>query len=115
MYSKELLKGTIEALILQTLESRGRLYGYEIAKQIKEISDEKIMISEGSLYPILHKLERDGVLEAEKEKIGRRVRRYYKLTSKGKPFAAAATAELQDFLQTVQHIIQQLQQPPQTI
>lgn len=114
MYSKELLKGTIEALILQTLESKGRLYGYEIARQIREISEEKILISEGSLYPILHKLEREGVLEAEKEKIGRRVRRYYHLTKKGKSFAAAAAAELQDFIQTVQHVVAQLQTPPQT-
>ncbi|MGF1534265.1 MAG: PadR family transcriptional regulator [Bernardetiaceae bacterium] len=109
MYSKELLKGTLEALVLQVLRSKGRLYGYQIAKEIKAISRDKILISEGSLYPILHRLERENVLTVEREKIGKRVRKYYQLTPEGKTFAAAVTEELADFLRTVQGMLTQLQ------
>ena len=115
MYSKELLKGTIEGLILEVLRSQDRMYGYEIAQRIKELSDAKILVSEGSLYPILHRLEKNGVLKAEKESVGNRVRKYYALTQQGKSVAQAASQELADFLHTVQQMLQQLTPKPQTV
>ena len=86
MIQTELLKGTLGTIILKLLEEKGRMYGYEIVRLVKEMSDEKILVKEGSLYPALHKLEADKLLVAEEVFIGKRVRRYYSLTPSGKIF-----------------------------
>ncbi len=108
MYSKELLRGTLNTLILQVLQTHGRMYGYEITQRVKEISSERILLKEGSLYPILHKLEAEGHLSAEDVYIGKRVRRYYTLTSTGKTEAAAQASELRAFMDTVRRFIDPL-------
>ena len=105
MYSKELVRGTLGTLILQLLETEGRMYGYEIAQKVKEVSKEKILIKEGSLYPILHKLEGEGHLIVEKENIGKRVRKYYSLTPSGKKAAVSKVTELRHFISTLQRFI----------
>jgi PadR family transcriptional regulator PadR len=56
------------------------MYGYEITQKVKVLTNGKIDISEGALYPILHKLERNGTLKTEKVYIGKRVRKYYRFT-----------------------------------
>lgn len=98
MNQSELMKGTLSTLILQLLEEKGRMYGYEIAQSLKEISEGKFQVKEGSLYPALHKLEADGHLNVEEEFIGKRVRRYYSLTKSGKQRGQLALNELRDFL-----------------
>jgi PadR family transcriptional regulator PadR len=102
---KELLKGTIGPIILRLLNEHTRMYGYEITAMVKELSDGKILIKEGSLYPALHKLESDGLIVSEEVFIGKRVRRYYKLTSPGKKAAKASVNELVDFLKTIYGLI----------
>lgn len=113
MFSKELLKGTLEPLILQVLRNGGRMYGYEIAQRVKVLSHEQILISEGALYPILHRLEKKGVLCVEKVKVGRRTRKYYTLTEEGQHVAAQAVGELQGFLSALQALFSQLPPNPQ--
>ncbi|HEX2899846.1 MAG TPA: PadR family transcriptional regulator [Bacteroidia bacterium] len=108
MYSKELLRGTISTLILQVLKHHGRMYGYEIAQKVKELSQERILLKEGSLYPILHKLEADGHVTVQDEHIGKRLRRYYALTDTGKTEAASQVSELQAFMETVRRFIDPL-------
>lgn len=105
MYSKELVKGTLKTIILKLLEENDRMYGYEITQKVKELSDGKILVKEGSLYPALHKLVDDGLLITEKESIGKRVRVYYRLTSDGKNETVSRLEELQDFIQTISIII----------
>jgi len=105
MYSKELLKGTLSVLILKLMSEQGRMYGYQITQMVKEASDDKILLREGSLYPLLHKLKDDGVIKVETEMIGKRVRHYYSLTSQGEIFRLEKEAELKDFIATVSKII----------
>ncbi len=104
MYSNNLIKGTLQPIILKLLES-GRMYGYEITQKVKELSDGKIEITEGALYPALHKLEADGILKTEKEYIGKRVRKYYSLSDDGAAVATAKVTEFSDFMQTVSSIL----------
>ena len=54
MYSKELLKGTIGVMVLKLLEENHKMYGYEISQKVKELTDGKILLKDGSLYPALH-------------------------------------------------------------
>ncbi|MQP23926.1 PadR family transcriptional regulator [Flavobacterium sp. LMO8] len=104
MYSKELTKGTLLPIILKLISESDKMYGYEITQKVKEITKGKIDISEGALYPILHKLEADGILETEKVFLGKRVRKYYQITPSGKLAIAEITTELNDFINTLQLI-----------
>jgi DNA-binding PadR family transcriptional regulator len=105
MYSKELLKGTLGVIILKLLEENGKMYGYEICQKVKAISDGKILIKDGSLYPTLHKLLQDGILTTEAVNIGKRVRKYYALTSKGMGEKKIVVKELADFMETLNKIV----------
>ena len=101
MYSKELIKGTLQPVILKLLGENKRMYGYEITRRVKQLTEGKIEITEGALYPILHKLEADGIVLTETEFIGKRVRKYYSLTPKGNSVVAERVSELSDFLATM--------------
>lgn len=101
MYSKELTKGTLQPIILKLLSGTNKMYGYEITQRVKELTKGKIDISEGALYPILHKLEADGILSTEKVFIGKRVRKYYTVTASGKKAVEEVTKELNDFIETL--------------
>jgi PadR family transcriptional regulator, regulatory protein PadR len=102
---RELLKGTLGPIILRLLKEHKRMYGYEITRCVKEMSDGRLLIREGSLYPTLHKLEADGHIQAEEVHLGKRVRRYYKLTKAGTAEAKAASDELLDFLRMVHDLM----------
>ncbi|MEM1319844.1 MAG: PadR family transcriptional regulator [Bacteroidota bacterium] len=105
MHSKELLKGTLKTILLRLLAERGRMYGYEITQHVSELSGGKIVLTEGALYPSLHKLEAQGLLKTEKVKVGRRVRKYYSLTSEGTKTSKARLAEFEDFVLTMRMIL----------
>ena len=105
MYSKELLKGTLSTIILNLLAENGRMYGYEIFLRVKELSEGKILIKDGSLYPALQRLSKDGLVKYEEEYIGKRVRKYYLLTGKGKKEKVVQLQELNDFILTLNKLI----------
>lgn len=105
MNNTELLKGTLSTIILRLLSEHKRLYGYEITQIVKERSADNILIKEGSLYPALHKLEADGLVVSEEVFIGKRVRRYYKLTEPGKKATKVYIEELRGFLKTIEELI----------
>jgi len=105
MYSKELLKGTLQAIILKLLAEHGSMYGYEISQKVKDLSSEKILLKDGSLYPALQKMLSDGLVEYREEMIGKRVRKYYQLTAQGKTRQLDALQEIKDFIQTLDGIL----------
>ena len=106
MHSPELLKGTLQTIVLKVLKDHGKMYGYEITQRVKELSDGHILLTEGALYPALHKLEADGLLNTEVVSIGKRIRKYYTLTSPGKVQAKERVAEFVDFIQTMGSVLQ---------
>lgn len=105
MYSTELIKGTLKTIILKLLSENNRMYGYEITQKVKELSADKIVITEGALYPLLHKLEAEGIVETESEYFGKRLRKYYKLTESGNSLTQEMIDEFLEFMQTMQHIM----------
>ena len=105
MYSNELIKGTLKTIVLSLLAKKGRMYGYEITQHVKEETDGKIQLTEGALYPLLHRLEAEGLLETEKENIGKRVRKYYRLTESGNNQATSLEAEFQEFSKTMNRLL----------
>jgi DNA-binding PadR family transcriptional regulator len=101
VYSTELLKGTLKTIVLKLLADNKKMYGYEITQRVKELTQDKIQITEGALYPTLHSLEADGLVTAETEYIGKRVRKYYSLSLAGKTRVKEKVSELASFVQTM--------------
>lgn len=81
------------------------MYGYEITQRVKELTAEKIQITEGALYPTLHALEVDGLVTTEIEYIGKRVRKYYSLSPTGKTKAQEKVSEFTDFVNTMKILL----------
>lgn len=79
----ELLAGTMDLLILQTL-TLGRLHGYAIARHIERSSEDVLRVEQGSLYPALERLQRQGLVTSawDTSPTGRRAR-YYTITASG--------------------------------
>ena len=82
------------------------MYGYEITQRVKELSDGRILLTEGALYPTLHKLEAEGLLKTEIVNIGKRIRKYYVLTVPGKAIAKDRVTEFMDFINTMSNVLQ---------
>lgn len=106
MISSELLKGSLKTIVLKVLEESGRMYGYEITRKVEELTSGKIRLTYGALYPVLHKLEDEGVLITESENFNNRIRIYYKLTPRGKSVVAEKLTEMSEFLETLRRIVE---------
>lgn len=105
MHSPELLKGTLQTILLKVLKDHGKMYGYEITQRVKELSESRLLLTEGALYPTLHKLEAEGLLKTETIMMGKRVRKYYTLTSEGRAIAKDRVAEFVDFIRTMSNVL----------
>jgi|ERR1041384_5880082 transcriptional regulator len=104
----ELLPGTLEMLILKTLDRNGApMHGYGIAQYIKQISNEVLQVEEGSLYPALQRLALKGWVRTDwgLSENNRRAR-FYKLTPAGRK---QLTQEVADFERTLAAILRVLQ------
>mgnify|MGYP000184469247 CR=1 FL=1 len=104
-YSSELIKGTLKTIILKLLKDNSRMYGYEITQKVKDLTAGKIQLTEGALYPTLHALEADGILTTETEYIGKRVRKYYSLSSEGNKVSDEKVSEFADFINTMKFLL----------
>lgn len=99
-----LLNGTVEMLILEVVD-HGPSYGYEITQTVLSRSSGSFELKEGSLYPALHRLERQKLLDSYwTEHEGRR-RKYYKLTAAGRKALAARRQEWQAFATGVNGVL----------
>ena len=95
MISKELMAASTRPLIL-TILKRGESYGYQIIQDVKQLSGGTLEWSDGMLYPVLHKLQKDGCIESrwELSEEGRR-RKYYSITDAGHEELASAKSQWQ--------------------
>jgi DNA-binding PadR family transcriptional regulator len=105
MKNSQLYKGSLNTIVMKLLEENGRMYGYEITQKVKEITSGELKITEGALYPALHKLEAEGILEVEVENVDNRLRKYYKLSEKGSQETINRLAELEDFIRNMQSLV----------
>jgi PadR family transcriptional regulator PadR len=105
MISTDLIKGSLKTIVLKVLKENGRMYGYEITRKVEELTSGQIKLTYGALYPVLHKLENDGVLVTEPENFNNRIRIYYSLTEKGHSVVEEKIREMADFIDSLQRII----------
>lgn len=98
MKKNSLYKGTLQNIILKLLSKEVKMYGYQMTQRAKELTEGELEMTEGALYPLLHKLEGDGFITSEIQKINGRDRKYYLLTEKGKRQQADQEAEMKTYL-----------------
>ncbi|KNY28666.1 PadR family transcriptional regulator [Pseudobacteroides cellulosolvens] len=84
MFSKDIIKGNMNLIVLSSLID-GEKYGYEITKVVQNLTEGAIQLKEGSLYPTLHKLEKDKLIEGYwvQQDPGKPSRKYYRITDEG--------------------------------
>lgn len=104
MADAQLFKGALIPIILKLLQSQDKMYGYEITRKVKEITSGKMNITEGALYPALHKLEGEGLLRVTLVMESNRQRKYYSLTPNGKKSLRYKLEDMQAFLEQMKQI-----------
>ena len=103
--SKELLKGSTALMVLRVIAEED-MYGYRIIREIATRSKDTFKLNEGTLYPILHMLEKEGhVMSYEGQSEIGRTRRYYRITVQGKLHLAARMEEWQVFSDAVRMVL----------
>ena len=103
-YSKELLKGSTHLLVLGVLEKED-LYGYRIIRELELRSENAFEMREGTLYPILHALEKEGFLDAYWQEVDHKNRKYYHITKKGLKQLASGKEEWKSFSASVDRVL----------
>jgi len=97
-YEKQLKKGVLEILVLKLLEEEEK-YGYQLIQEMREKSDEMFVMKEGTLYPILYRLEEESMIKSHwSEPRGKEVaRKYYGITAQGKAILLELTRLWESF------------------
>ncbi|WP_058306709.1 PadR family transcriptional regulator [Gracilibacillus massiliensis] len=105
MFDRELVKGSTSLLVLQLLIERD-MYGYELVKEMDRRSEHHLQLKEGTLYPALHKLEKQEFIECywqNREKGP--ARKYYRITDEGKKILETKTSEWHRYVQVMNNLI----------
>lgn len=101
----DLLQGTLDFLILKTL-TLGPMHGFEVARWIRDTTEQALVIEEGALYPALHRMERRGWLAAEWALTEQNRRaKYYQLTPAGRARLRTEGAEWRRYVAVVERIV----------
>ena len=102
---QRMMAGSTTLLVLSLLRG-GEKYGYEMIMELARRSDNTFQLREGTLYPILHKLEQERMVEVfDREAPSGKMRRYYRLTRKGEELLTEKAEEWQTFSSKVNAIV----------
>jgi PadR family transcriptional regulator PadR len=103
---KNHLSGNTAMLVLKLLEAKD-MYGYQIIEELSAQSEHVFHLKTGTLYPLLHGLENDGMVNSYDENAdNRRVRKYYQLTNKGRGLLAKKQQEWGEYTQAVARVME---------
>jgi transcriptional regulator len=99
------LHGTLDALVLRTL-TFGPRHGYDIVRWLRDQTEDALQVEEGSLYPALYRMERDGLIDAEwgMSELGRRAK-FYSITDAGRRRLRAETKAFAQFVRVVSPLL----------
>jgi PadR family transcriptional regulator PadR len=101
----DFLNGVPELLLLSLL-SRRPMYGYELVQAIRASTQGTLEFGEGCIYPILHRLEAEGMLGSQRETVAGRSRVIYRVTGKGTKQLASTVGAWQQIVQAINHALQ---------
>jgi len=102
----DVLQGTLDLMVLKTLESMGPLHGYGIARRIEQVSDETLSLNQGTIYPALLRLQQRGWIKAEWgiSENNRRAK-YYSLSRTGRKQIEAETENWERIATTMERFL----------
>jgi transcriptional regulator len=103
--SPELLRGSLELMVLSVLAD-GAKYGYLIQQQLRTTSRDMVAVQAGTLYPVLHRLERDKAIRAKWDESTGRPRKWYELTAAGRKRLVQRTQTWEAYVECVRRVIQ---------
>jgi PadR family transcriptional regulator, regulatory protein PadR len=106
MISNQLYSGSLKTIVLKLLKEEGPMHGYALTQKVEQMTNGKIKLTYGALYPILHKLENEKAVVTETEIHNNRMRIYYSLTAEGHSVVAEKIQELKEFIESLQLIIE---------
>lgn len=103
---KSYIKGFLEDILLHLIAEEGETYGYALTRMVEERTKGVIKLNEGALYPVLHRLEEQGLLVAEFKSEGSRPRKYYRLApgKQSEDYLTKMEEELDTYLGALQAI-----------
>ncbi len=104
--NKNLITGSTTMLILKLLEDK-HMYGYLMIEELRKRSDNTFDLKAGTLYPLLHGLEEQGMLESYEESAdSKRVRKYYSITNKGRKMLLEKQLEWNTYTSAINQVLQ---------
>ncbi len=105
-FDKELKRGTLEMILLRLISER-QMYGYELASTLEKRGGSLFRLKEGTLYPVLYRMEKAGYIEARWETLERGVpRKYYRLTKSGGKFLDGRIVEWKEFSSAIERLME---------
>lgn len=103
-FERDLLRGSLDLMILSVLAG-GKKYGYLIQKEVREASAGRADLAAGTLYPLLHKLEADGLIRSSWDTSTGRDRKWYDLTAAGRKRLAAQAQQWADYAACIRQFL----------
>ncbi len=103
---RELKRGTLEMILLKLLSER-EMYGYQLSSALERRAGQQFLLKEGTLYPVLYRLEDAGLIAARWETVERGVpRKYYRLTEAGERRLGSLIGEWRRFVAAVERLLE---------
>jgi|SoiMethySBSTD1v2_1073268.scaffolds.fasta_scaffold5307191_2 PadR family transcriptional regulator, regulatory protein PadR len=112
-FQRDLLRGSLDLMILSVLAG-GKKYGYLIQKEVREASGARVELPAGTLYPLLHRLEDDGLIRSTWDASTGRDRKWYDLTAAGRKRLSAQAQEWADYAACIRQLLAIAQVQPRT-
>jgi DNA-binding PadR family transcriptional regulator len=103
-FERDLLRGSLDLVVLSVLAG-GRKYGYLVQKEVREASGGRVDLAAGTLYPLLHRLEDDGLIKSSWDDSTGRERKWYELTAAGRKRLSAQAQEWADYAQCIRQLL----------
>ena len=103
-FGRELVRGSLDLMVLSVLAG-GKKYGYLIQKEVREASAARVELAAGTLYPLLHKLEDEGLIRSSWDTSTGRERKWYELTAAGKRRLSVQAQEWTDYAACVKQLL----------
>ena len=103
-FQRDLLRGSLDLMVLSVLAG-GKRYGYLIQKQVREASSARVDLPAGTLYPLLHRLEDDGLVRSSWDDKTGRQRKWYELTAAGRKRLSAQAQEWADYAACIRQLL----------
>lgn len=103
-FGRDLMRGSLDLMVLSVLTDEP-LYGYLIQKRLRDASGNMVRIQAGTLYPILHRLEKAGAIKARWDSSTGRDRKWYELTPKGRRLLQQQAAEWHRYVDCIRRLL----------